>query len=457
MVDRSAPFPMQIDIAIDPPLFRKLKSLAASLPASRIRTLRLSGHPPDVLRVLKGVSNLSALESLNLWVTRWQVPHNLAEALCERDVPHLRRLTFESSARIGAPLWLLAGITHFTTNTGVSPDELLATLQAMPQLEELCIVNTRVATKWDELDLPKHVPRERAMLPRLSLLFFRDRIPNHFVTLSSCIDGPPTLRRRFFLEVPNVPVWFKWDSLLMEMQTFVSGDSAQDANDGGLRVAQMRGYECGWFEVWSRTYSESASTATRDDALFLLHVEWFIYDNCEPSLPNPFFFFASTCFHLLNAYIEDLTIMPGAVISGVRAADPLIITEKWQELLAELPSVKVLRLRNSDTACTSVLEALSTSAQPLLPYLHRLIVVNSAVHFTPAALPDDVGVAGAGAGCSAESRKFVQANVGVELVEAVSGRSGLEIVLAGCEVDYKALDALRRRARVYIGYERVYM
>ena len=149
--------------------------------------------------------------------------------------------------------------------------------------------------------------------------------------------------------------------------------------------------------------------------------------------------------------------MPETVISGVRATDPLTITEKWQELLAELPSVKVLRLRNSDTACTSVLEALSTSAKPLLSYLHKLIVVNSAVHFTPPALPDDVRVAGAGAGCSAASRNFVQANVGVELVEAVRGRSGLEVVLAGCEVDYKALDALRRRARVYIGHERVYV
>jgi hypothetical protein len=55
------------------------------------------------------------------------------------------------------------------------------------------------------------------------------------------------------------------------------------------------------------------------------------------------------------------------------------------------------------------------------------------------------------------SRNFVQANVGPELMGVVNGRSGLEVVLAGCEVDEEMLDALRKRARVYIGYERVYV
>ena len=54
-------------------------------------------------------------------------------------------------------------------------------------------------------------------------------------------------------------------------------------------------------------------------------------------------------------------------------------------------------------------------------------------------------------------RKFVLANVSPELMEVVNIRSGLEVVLAGCEVEEKMLDELRKRARVYIEHEWVYV
>ena len=65
------------------------------------------------------------------------------------------------------------------------------------------------------------------------------------------------------------------------------------------------------------------------------------------------------------------------------------------------------------------------TAYPLLP--QRVFVVHTAA---PARW-DGIGVAGAGAGSSVASRKFVQVNVDTELVEAVSDRSRLEVVLAG--------------------------
>ena len=44
----------------------------------------------------------------------------------------------------------------------------------------------------------------------------------------------------------------------------------------------------------------------------------------------------------------------------------------------------------------------------------------------------------------------------LELLGVVKRQSGLEVVLAGCEVEEEMLDALRKRARVYIGHEQVY-
>jgi len=84
-----------------------LKLLVASelLPsASRIRTLRLSGEPADVLKVLNRLCSPSPLESLSLWMTGMGEPVDLPETLCDRDAPHLRRLAFGTPACIRAPV-----------------------------------------------------------------------------------------------------------------------------------------------------------------------------------------------------------------------------------------------------------------------------------------------------------------------------------------------------------------
>jgi hypothetical protein len=467
MIERSSPLPMQIDLAICPLFEEGIEPLAASelLAASRIGTLHITGDSDDVLEVLNRIHSWPVLESLSIWITPLEGPLDFAVALLGKYMPDLHHLTFKSPARILAPLWLLMNITHFTTSTRISVDELLCALQEMPLLEVLSIV--RIGNPWGgetPVSPPEHVtPPPRVVLPRLSLLSFRELCPNIFNLLSSRIEAPPTLRRHFFWEVSDVSAWYKWSRMLTDIQNFVPGDSAQDSGDGGLRFAQMGGYQCGWFEVWSRTYSGSASTATRrKDALFFLHVEWTIYDPSLTGFPNPSFLFTSACIRLLAVKIEDLTIAPAIVIENVhpdnlRTLGPLVITKKWQELLAELSSVKTLRLHDGDPACVSVLQALSTSEDPLLPHLQRVIVVNSTLLLATPARSD--GIAGTGAGCSVASDDFVQSHVpvGVELVEVVSSRSGLEVVLAGCEVDEEALDALRKPARVYIGHERVYV
>lgn len=457
MIKRSSPLPMHIIILVRVPHVETsygFNPLAASelLSTSRIRTLNLSGRPDNIIDVLTRLCNPSMLESLCLRLPDLGDPVDLPESLYGGDAPHLRRLTFNSDAYIRVPLWLLSNITHFTNNICVSLDQLLGTLEAMPQLEVLCIV--RIFAYRDLADPHEHFPLPpRTKLPRLSLLSIRDRIPNSFLTLYSCIDGPPTLRRHFFWQ-DDYDTWSSWAWSLTTLQPFVPGDSTRGASDGGLRVAQIYGHECDSFEMWSRTYSESDSTAAREDALFLLRVEWSGRDPVDSCFPTPSLRFSHT------AHIEDLTVAPetgieGAGWSSESETDALIIVERWMELLTDIPSVKTLRLHCGSCASASVLRALSASEGSILPHLQRVIVINSSVHSGAPARRD--GVDEAVDGLSVVSRNFVQANVGPELLEAVNGRSGLEVVLAGCEVDEELLDALRERARVYIGHEQVYV
>ncbi|KAF8267424.1 hypothetical protein EI94DRAFT_1730491 [Lactarius quietus] len=458
MIERSAPLPMRVHFLVGYSSIETYR-LAASelLSASRMRTLSLAGYPNNVLDILNRICGPSPLESLSLRFPDMGGPIGLPGSLYGGDMPHLRRLTFNTMGYIRAPLWLLAGITHFTHNSCASLDDLIRMLEAMPQLEELCI-----GRNFGHQNEPDPHPHERlpprhtlTTLSRLSLLSIRDRIPQSFLILSSCIDAPPTLRRHFFWK-DEAETWPRWDWTLEALQSFIPGDSTLGANDGGLRIAQICGHECNSFEVWSRTYSERASAGAREDALFLLHVEWSDRDPDDSSFPNPSLFFSSA------AHIEDLTIAPEPRIEGGGTAsesetDTLIIVERWTEMLTDLPSVKTLRLLRGSYGCVSVLRALSDSQAPILSHLKGVIVVNSAIHSesaAPACLPDS---GKAGAGCSVICREFVQANVGMELMRAVRGRSGLEVVLAGCEVDEEMLDVLRNHARVYIGYERVYV
>ena len=455
MIERSSPLLMHTTILLNPDweTYYGFNSGAASelFSTSRIHTLNLSGRPDNIVNVLNRLCSPSMLHSLSLRLPDLGDPVNLPESLYGGDAPYLRHLTFNSDAYIRVPLWLLANITHFTNNICVSLDHLIEMLEAMPQLEALCVV--RVYSYRDLADPHRDLPLlPRTKLPRLSLLSIRDRTTNGLLMLSSCIDGPPTLRRHFFWQ-DDGDMWSSLAWSLTTLEQFVPGDSTLDASDGGLRAAQTCGHECNSFEMWSRTYSERASTSGREDALFLLRVEWYDRDPVDSCFPNPSLLFSHA------VHIEDLTISPETGIEGPGCAseseaDALIIVERWTELLTDISSVKTLRLHCGSYACVSVLRAFSASEGSILPHLQRVIVVNSSIHSGATAPPDAIGEAGKSRAVA--SGNFVQANVGPELLGVVKRQSGLEVVLAGCEVEEEMLDALRKRARVYIGHERVY-
>ena len=462
MMERSAPLPMHIDRSVGTTFGDEVEALAASglLSASRIRSLRLSGPIADILKSLNYLCGPSPLESLSLSMIDMGGRVRLPETMCERNAPHFRRLTFETGMRIRAPLWLLTSVTHFTTHASVPPHELLRTLQSMPQLEVLCLMYT--FSNLCYINAPKQL---RAVLPRLSLLSVREIGPHSFLTLSSRIDAPPTLRSHLFWSINQIHGWEP--SIFTDVQTLVPHDSAPGMDDGGLRAAQVTGGPArGSFEVWSRTDADTGVFA-REDALFLFRLDWqpvsvraldtdvTLHEDC------PFFHLASLCAHLQTTRIEDLTVMheaSSAIESGTDVQGTPVVMANWQALLAALPSVKTLRLHRGSPACISVLRALAASPG-LLPHLQKVFVVRCTVRYAAGstAREGSVGVADHDSGSAMANHKPVRADIGADLVEAVSVRSGLEVVLVGCEVDEEALEALRKRAVVDFGKEWEYM
>ena len=250
-------------------------------------------------------------------------------------------------------------------------------------------------------------------------------------------------------------------------QSLIPHDTAPGVNNGGLRVAKVTGGPMrGSFDVWSRTSSENASADAaafaHKDALFLLSIEWMRYHDISYFEPYSFFRLERLCSHFCTARIEELTTIPEIPVKSrtdmqdeLDAPDPVV---QWQALLSALPSVKTLRLHRGSTTCISLLSALYTSAG-LLPLLQKIFVTHSMIRYAAAASAegcDGVGNSGAKAPSAMAKPHLVKENMAAELVDVLSRRSGLEVVLIECEVDEEALGALRERARVRIENECIY-
>ena len=466
MIQRSAPTPMRIDLRIGSCYKDGLESPTASellFPSmGRIRTLRLSGYRNDILGVLDHLSTPSPLESLDLkLVPNWEQPMSvhLPENLFGKEAPYCRGLKFETPLAFRAPHWLLANITHFATiSCGIELHDLLGMLQAMPQLEVLCITN--VLKLWSPFQFGGvSQARPRAVLPHLSLLSICDKTSRHLPILTSHIDAPPTLRKRLFWCSGPLYGWDSLSSTFAAMQALIPRDSASGVDDGGLRVARVTGgWKRGSFEVWSRTGSECASTvAHENDALFLFNINWdrIRSDGARPS--NPFFLLPTLCARLDATHVEHLIIAPETAISGTNTAgecatnapDEPQIAAQWQALLTALPSVKVLHLHRGSPASLSVLQALSASAD-LLPHLQSVFVVQSIVRCATATQEDGTDDAQSGTTCAqtVPTRESKRRNLSIDLEDALKGRSELELVLVECEVDDEALNVLRKQVRV---------
>ncbi|KAF8494207.1 hypothetical protein F5888DRAFT_678514 [Russula emetica] len=236
MMERSSPLPVHVDIRISCSSSTNSSSssfadgfhpLAASellFVASRIRALRLSGLRSNILHVLNRLrSPTSKLESLTLSIyDGGGPPVSLPVSLFggnDKAAPNLRRLTFATDTCINAPLWLLGGITEFTTGADVTLLELMETLRAMPQLQILRVQHCRAV--WDEdVAGAEGAPLRVVTLPHLRLIAFRDTTPRRFVYLIPRLDAPPTVRRHLFWRSWAVASWERWSGMLDAMPRF---------------------------------------------------------------------------------------------------------------------------------------------------------------------------------------------------------------------------------------------
>ena len=490
-MERSSPLPVHVDIRISCSSSTNSSSssfadgfhpLAASellFVASRIRTLRLAGLHSNILQVLNRLRSPSPkLESLTLSIyDGGGPPVSLPGSLfggSDRAAPNLRRLTFATDTCINAPLWLLGGITEFTTGADVTMLELLETLQAMPQLQVLRVQHCRAV--WDQdVAGAEAAPLRIVTLPHLRLIAFRDTTPRRFVLLIPRIDAPPTVRRHLFWRSWAVASWERWSDMLDAMRAFIPRDSVFGARDGGLRAARVRGGPArGSFAIWSRSASREEG---EEDALFKFQIDWKgspVDPRGETLLEHssPFFHLGGLCTQLPAMRVSDLTIEPepepdrGAEIVSTS-------TIHWESLLQALDSVQSLRLHGCDRLglgkgieiSSSLLHTVASvsDSEILLPHLQRLHIVQCDVRRAvevprdrvvwrfalPGAMPGHTGlVAGDGK---------VGHGVGNELVALVRRRVGLEVVLVGCGVDDEVLDELRRYAQVSLGDEWVYV
>src|SRR6266404_1242853 len=453
MMERSDPLPMDLNIRVVPFMGDYYFGLTAIIDllhaaSNRTRTLHIIGDPTELVTILSGLRSPSSLESLRLYVKTddddRSVVVDLPETMFNGEAPHLYRLLYANSICI-APYWLLSGITQLSFKGIGDLHELLGVLQETPQLEVLRVFD--FFNLWDETDLTDRTIR--ATLPHLSLLSFGDGIPDNFVVFSSAIDGPPMLRRHLFSWAP-VSNWDQWASGFPGVQSLIPGDSAPGVDDGGLRVAEVNGgHVHGSFQVRSRAQTGSESVKSKD-ALFRFHLEWRAASGL-PLYPSPLFLLPSLCAHLSTSRIEDLVIAPEIVIEHngpyERVTGVPDATAQLQELLAAMPSVKTLRLHSGTPACVSILRALSASSEPLLPHLERVFVVDAILHYVATAVHSALTDITDG---YVLHGKLTRMNMGTEIVDAVRERSGLEVVLVGCDVDDEVLDTLRQHAQVVI-------
>lgn len=494
MMERSAPLPIRVDLRISTSSTDGLHPLAASellFAASRIHSLRLVGLRADILRVLDRLRSPSPLEALNLSIYDSGPPVDLPETLFGTKAPHLRRLTFAADACIRAPLWLLAGITEFTTGADVTLPEMLDALRAMPQLEVLRVHHCRAVWE-DDAAAGQGIgigAASAVALPRLQLISFRDTTPRRFVLLAQRIDAPPTVRRHLFWRSWAVASWERWTDLLRAMRAFVPRDSTPGADDGDFRAARVAGGAArGSFSAWTRSAMAvvGSSQEEREEALLLFEINW----KGSPIDPrggaetllqhsSPFFHLAGLCAQqLLTGRVLDLTIEPELepesvpesgldaewMVGGATTAAAVGVTGEmqtvhhWESLVGALRSVQILRLHRGSS---SVLHAVA--AKPLLvPDLQKLYVVQCDVRWTP--VPLDGGVARWNLKKLATLRGSPDPvmtcdpeRIGNELVALVRRRYGLEVVLVGCVVDTGELDELRKHAQVSVGDEWVYV
>ena len=360
---RSKPLPLDVHIRVGR---RDIDDREASMTAytaltilrhisHRMRTLRLDGSREHIQCILSTLHRASRLHSLSINVPLWDLgdPISIPENVFAFDAP-VRTLSFSADRALRAPVWLLRGLTTFTTGGKVPLPPLMDALSKMHALESFTLLHC--TTSWDEGNLP-NTPIE---MDRLEEFVVRADSPRHFALLATHLVMPETARRRLAVRTLAAPGWGFWAPWFDVFPPLY-------AARGGLRHVHISGGPThGRFRTWT--------DGPHDDmARFCFELEW----NGSPRAPDgvraieltsPFYRLHTLCNELKAAGVERV------VVEG----DPEHIAVQegyWHQLLARLPAVEELWLHPGTAEVLQSACAPQDGAERVLRSLKRVYVV----------------------------------------------------------------------------------
>src|SRR6266404_6964405 len=314
---------------------------------TRFRSLRLTGQHESIRPIVDCLRNSIPIQSLSICLLdpgdNFVLPEDLFGG--KASVHHLHFNAMDN-CRIVAPLWLLRGVTYFTTTEPLS-FELVGTLREMSALIYLKVCLDRTIREESGPDVLGIAP---IPLPHLKSLIVRPQFPNDFLRLNQILSLPAGVKRRLELGARGPGNWIVHEDCIEDLSTLVeAANGFHHVHLSGLRKE-------GWFRMWTGT-----ADMAWEDAEFCLHAEWrdaprFQRGNVSAS-------------HLISLCdVLDVARVRRLVIDSPPSDTPKTY---WRNLLKGLPGIEELGL--SSTSADTLDDAWkSNTGPPVLPALRRV-------------------------------------------------------------------------------------
>jgi F-box-like len=289
---------------------------------TRLRSLRLVGPRRDVCAVLDALRIATPVHSLSLSLWEPGPPVVLSENLFGGQAP-IRHINFSANRCIVPPLWLLRGVTHFTSCEQIALLDLLDALRHMPALTHFTLQHCRA--HWEDSDAPRDPLIE---LPHLEEFIVHADSPRYFVLLNQRLALPRGAKRRLELRVLAVAGWDRW------LPWFSALLPTIESANGLQHIHLCGGAKDGTFRAWT-----GDAVTSFEDAELGLNIFW----RGSPTAMEQIF--TSPIFHL-----GALCDLLGAAKSGrflSLEGDPAkaeLPVSCWWRLLEKLSAVERLGL-----------------------------------------------------------------------------------------------------------------
>ena len=363
LMARSEPAQVDAELRVGPETVKRIclcvdEAIALLSDCTRLRSLRLVGPRREVCAVLDALRTAIPIRSLTLSLWEPGPPVVLSENLFGGQAP-IRHIHFSADRCIVAPLWLLRGVTHFTSGEQISLLDLLDALRQMPALTHFTLQHCRA--HWEDTDAPRDPLIE---MPHLKELVVHADSPRYFVLLNQRLALPQGAKRRLELRTLAVSGWDRW------LRWFTALLAIIESTDGLQHAYLSGGAKEGTFRMWTGDVAAAATTTTTncEDTKFCLEMYWY----GSPTTGASDFNLTSPIFHL--GALCDLLGATKSVRRLVLEGDPAraeLPAMCWWRLLQKLPAVEKLELHpNAVKALYSAWD--DVGAPAILPALRRV-------------------------------------------------------------------------------------